>query len=340
MSGSGLSSTALLVAGSVAVFLGLAALLAFAFLSAADRDPRQSRVRRRLSVYSVSGPGPATREEPVDTSTALGTSGVARSAVELAGRVTSRTDFDTVLATRLEAAGLPLKPPEWALVHLAATVGLGVLLLLVSGGSAVAALVGVAIGAAAPWAFLNYRARKRRSKFLQALPDTLQLLAGSLTAGYSLPQALDAVVRESADPIGSEFNRALVEARLGVPLEDALEGVGVRMGSVDWAWVVMAIRIQREVGGNLAEILSTVAATLRERERLRRQVEVLSAEGRLSAWILGLLPALFVVYLLLVRPSYLRLLYTSAFGWAMIIVAALLYIGGIFWLRRVVRVEV
>ena len=100
--------------------------------------------------------------------------------------------------------------------------------------------------------------------------------------------------------MASELNRALVEARLGVPIEDALETVGKRMDSVDFAWVVMAIRIQRDVGGNLAEVLTGVAATMRERERLRRQVQVLSAEGRLSAVILGAMPILFAAYLMLI----------------------------------------
>ena len=153
---------------------------------------------------------------------------------------------------------------------------------------------------------------------MAALPDTLQLMAGSLSAGYSMPQAVDTVVREANPPISTEFNRALVETRLGVDLEDALDGIADRMESVDFAWVVMAIRIQREVGGNLAEVLTTVAATLRERERLRRQVQVLSAEGRLSAWILGGLPIVFALYLLLVRPDYLLPMVQNVLGWIMI----------------------
>jgi tight adherence protein B len=102
----------------------------------------------------------------------------------------------------------------------------------------------------------------------------------------------------------------------------------------------MAIRIQREVGGNLAEVLTNVAATMRERERLRRQVQVLSAEGRLSAWILGALPVVFAIYLILVRPEYVGLLVTTPLGIIMIIGGVLLMIGGAFWLSRVVKVEV
>ena len=115
-------------------------------------------------------------------------------------------------------------------------------------------------------------------------------MAGSLSAGLSLAQSVDTVVREGPSRSASEFRRALVEARLGVEIEDALEGVAERMESVDFEWVVMAIRIQREVGGNLSELLNNVAATIREREYLERQVSALSAEGRLSVWILGGLP--------------------------------------------------
>jgi tight adherence protein B len=155
-----------------------------------------------------------------------------------------------------------------------------------------------------------------------------------------MAQAIDTVVREGQQPITGEFNRALIEARLGVPIEDALDGVATRMQSKDFAWVVMAVRIQREVGGNLAELLTTVAGTLRERERLRRQVRVLSAEGRLSAWILGILPPGFSLYLLLVRPQYLRPLVTDPLGWLMLSVGVLLLVVGAAWMNKAVKVEV
>ena len=122
-------------------------------------------------------------------------------------------------------------------------------------------------------------------------------MSGSLSAGLSLAQSIDTIVREGADPISSEFRRVVIETRLGVTLEDSMEGIAQRMESRDFEWVVMAIRIQREVGGNLAELLLTVAATLREREYLRRHVRALSAEGRLSCYVLGGLPPGFLAYL-------------------------------------------
>ena len=126
-------------------------------------------------------------------------------------------------------------------------------------------------------------------------------------------------MREGAEPIASEFRRVLVETRLGVSLEDALEGVAERFDSKDFEWVVMAIKIQRQVGGNLAELLDTVAATMREREYVRRQVAALAAEGKLSAWVLGGLPPLFMLYLLLTQPRLRhRRCSRQPLGWAML----------------------
>jgi tight adherence protein B len=225
------------------------------------------------------------------------------------------------------------------LIHVGTALVLGIVLLIAS-GSFLAGIIGVIIGVVGPLLFLTVREERRRAAFLTQLPDTLQLIAGSLSAGYSMPQAIDTVVKEGAPAVAGEFNRVLVETRLGMPIEDALEGVAHRMRSVDFAWVVMAIRIQREVGGNLAEVLTTVADTLRERERIRRQVQVLSAEGRLSAVILGGLPPLFAVYLLLVRKEYIKVLWHESAGIAMLVIAVVLLTIGAFWLRKVVRVEV
>lgn len=320
--------------GMVAV--GLFGLLAVAFL-VSDRDTQSGRVRRRLSRYSLTAKEKAA---PPPTSGALGQSQVARSAAEFAGRVAQTRDLDTGLALRLEAAGVPLRPGEWMLVHVGIAILAGLVFLLLSGFGWFATLLGLALGVIGPWLYLSFKEGKRKSRFQQQLPETLQLMAGSLAAGYSLPQAVDTVVRESQGPMAVELNRALVEARLGVPIEDALETVAVRMDSMDFKWVVMALRIQREVGGNLAEVLTNVAATMRERERLRRQVDVLSAEGRLSAIILGALPLVFVGYLVLARPEYIGLLITTPLGILLIIVGVVLLIVGAFWLRKVVKVQV
>ena len=318
------------------LFLGLL-MLVFVAMGSIGRDDRQGRVRRRLSLYTLTGRTPVKQEE---TTTVLGTSQVARSAVEFAGKVVSKRGFEESLALRLEAAGVPLKAAEWMLIHVGVAIAAALFGLLLSGGGIIATVLGLALGLGLPYAYLVVKESRRTSAFLGQLPDTLQLIAGSLSAGYSMPQAMDTVVREGSQPMTGEFNRALVEARLGVPIEDAMDGIAERMKSKDFAWVVMAIRIQREVGGNLAELLTTVSATLRERERLRRQVRVLSAEGRLSAWILGLLPPVFALYLVLVQPSYLEPLVTELLGWALIGVGVTLLAIGALWMRKAVRVDV
>ena len=165
-------------------------------------------------------------------------------------------------------------------------------------------------------------------------------MAGSLKAGLSLAQALDTVVREGQEPIAGEFRRALVETRLGVPIEEALESIGGRMESADFEWTVMAIRIQREVGGNLAELLLNVAGTLRERDYLRRQVKALSAEGRFSAYILLALPPSIIAYMAATNPVYLSPLVHSALGYVMLGVMATLMMLGAVTMKKMVKVEV
>jgi tight adherence protein B len=330
---------ALVVPALLALFLGLTILVATA-LGALTRASRpEERMRRRLSIYTLTGRRSGEASGGESNGSVLGNSAVARSAVELAERVVEQRGLDDVISHRLEAAGLPLRTAEWLIIHIAAGAGTAVFLMLLSGGGAAASLLGLMIGLGIPWAVLVIRQGRREGAFLAQLPDTLQLLAGGLRAGYSLPQAIDTAARQGDPPMSSELNRALIETRLGMPTEEALERIGARMSSADFSWVVMAIRIQHEVGGNLAELLVTVAETLRERERLRRQVQVLSAEGRLSGIILGALPIVFAAYLVVARPEYLRPM-ASPLGIVMSATAiVLLLIGGI-WVSRVIKVEV
>ena len=212
--------------------------------------------------------------------------------------------------------------------------------LLLGGGNLLIGFIFLAAGLFLPWMYLGFRRSRRRKAFNSGLPDTLQLISGSLAAGLSLPQSIDTIVREGSEPISGEFRRVLVETRLGVTLEDALEGVAERFDSKDFEWVVMAIKIQRQVGGNLAELLDTVAATMREREYVRRQVAALAAEGKLSAWVLGGLPPLFMLYLLLTNYDYVIVMFREPLGWLMLFGAATILAVGVFWMSRLVKVEV
>lgn len=316
---------------------------------AAGLGPRRpnpaARRRQSMALYTLATgdptvPATAPTTGRSGTATRLGDNPLARSAVGLADRVVENRQGARRLARDLEAANIPLRPAEWLVLRTTAAAGTALLLFALSGGNVVALLLGLLLGVAVPHLVLTLRRSRREKAFLAVLPDSLGLLASGLRAGYSLPQAIDTVVSEGQEPVRSEFNRALVEMRLGVPTEDALEGIGARLASADFRWVVMAIRIQREVGGNLAELLDTVSATLRERTRLRRQVDTLSAEGRLSAWIVGALPVVFSLYLAVSRPEYLRVLYTEPMGIVFSAAGLVVFTMGVLGLRWAVKVEV
>jgi tight adherence protein B len=266
-------------------------------------------------------------------------SGLANQAVDVAQKaLKSNAGFEEKLSKRLDGADISLKPAEWLLLHAAAVLVLAALGALFMG--VVGVVVGVVAGLLLPWLYLGFKRSRRLKAFGAQLADTLQLMAGSLQAGLSFTQSIDTVVREGEDPIASEFRRALVETRLGVPMEDALEPIAERMESEDFKWTVMAVRIQREVGGNLAELLLQVAATLRERDYLRRQVKALSAEGRFSAYILLALPPCLIGYMFMANREYLRPLYTTSLGYVMLVVMVVLMGIGSFSMKKIIKLDV
>ena len=249
-------------------------------------------------------------------------------------------DVGSRLAQRLDRAGITWNSAEWVFAGICLSVALALLLATLLGSP----VAGVVLGALAGWLLthfgLNIKISRRRAKFADQLPDLLQFLAGSLRSGFSLAQGLDAAVGEETQPVAAEFSRALAESRIGVDLEDALDQVADRMESPDLRWTVMAIRIQREVGGNLAEVLSNTVGTMRERAHLRRHVRALSAEGRLSGYILVSLPIFIGGWLFLTRRSYVRVLYTTPVGFALLAFAVIMIVIGAWWMRKVIKVEV
>lgn len=255
-----------------------------------------------------------------------------------AGVLERNAGLNERLSQRLTGAGSGFKPSEWLLVHVA-TVFIAGLAGFLASGSLIAGVVAMVIGAFLPPFYLRFKANRRRKAFDDALPDVLQLISGALSAGLSLAQAVDTVVREGPEPIASEFKRVLVEARIGMPLEDAFDGVAARFQSKDFAWSVMAIRIQRQVGGNLAELLNTVAATMRERAYLRRQVSTLSAEGRFSAIILCAMPPLFALFMYFTNREYLAPLVADIRGYALLAIAGAMMAIGTFAMSRLVKVD-
>jgi tight adherence protein B len=260
-------------------------------------------------------------------------------AVELTGQFADRRGLLVKAETALERANLPLRAPEAIFFYLAGAAVLTLLVLAVSRNFLVALIVAALLVLLAP-AVLNFMAGRRKRKFEGQLPDTLQLLAGTLRAGYSMMQGVEAVSQEIQEPMGRELRRVVTEARLGRPLEEALDAVAERMGSNDFAWATMAIRIQREVGGNLSELLMTVADTMTHRERLRRDVKTLTAEGRMSAYVLGVLPLGLGLAMYTLNPDYMSLLWEDGIGQALLAGGLVLMLGGFFWMAKIVKIEI
>lgn len=259
--------------------------------------------------------------------------GVAQRAEAITDNVLERGGRKSIIGDALEHAGLDLRPGEFMVVVALAAAVLGIL-----GALAVAPVFGLVVAvlvvALSRAVVVNVLTGRRRRQFGDQLGDTLQLLIGSLRAGNGLSQALDTVAREAEAPAADEFRRLVVETRLGRDLSESLEALAARMRSADMLWVVQAIDINREIGGNLTEILETISSTIRDRGRLRRQVSALTAEGRLSAIVVMSLPFALGGFMAVSNPSYIRILFTSTAGLILLALgAALLALGGL-WLRK------
>ncbi len=245
----------------------------------------------------------------------------------------------------ISRADLPFRAGEWFVLRgVAALVMMALAVFVLRGSDSAILLTGGAVGGilglVLPALVLRVLAARRATAFEAVLPDVMTLVATSLRSGFGLAQALDAVARDAAEPAAKEFSRALAEARIGTDISDALEHMAARMDSTSMRWAVMAIRIQRDVGGNLADTLQTTAATLKERDSLKRQVRALSAEGRLSAYILVALPITIFLYMMYGNYEYISLLWLEPLGIVMLVVGVVMMVIGIFWMRKIVNIEV
>ena len=269
---------------------------------------------------------------------ALAQTALLQRAVEITEDFAERQGFLIKVESALERADLPLRPAEalffWGAGAIILTLGF-----LALGGVVAGGFIGL-ITVLVPPAIVNFMAGRRGKQFQSSLPDTLSLLSGSLRAGYSLLQGVEAVSKEVQDPMGKELRRIITEARLGREIEDAMEQVAERMASPDFAWAVMAVRIQREVGGNLSELLLTVADTMVQRERLRRDVAALTAEGKISAIILGLLPIGLGAFMWIGNPEYMHPLGATTLGHVLLGLATLAGLIGFAWMKKIIAIKI
>jgi len=298
--------------------------------------------RRQRQVQSIQGCVSDARPSRKEERSAV--TAISASLVNLGDKVMDTRTSTPHTQLLLERADLPLRPGEWAVLRAVAfVVGVAGGMVLMRGGSIstfIGSCLGGLVGVVGPVLFLKFAASHRAKKFEGQLPDVLTLVASSLSTGFSLLQALDAVARDAAEPSAKEFSRALAETRIGAELNASLDHLADRMDSSNLRWTAMAIDIQRQVGGNLAETLRNTAATLRDRQALSRHVKALSAEGRLSAYILIALPIGIFLYMLMVNRPYVELLWTNMIGIGMLAGAVISMTFGVFWMNKVVKVEV
>ena len=215
----------------------------------------------------------------------------------------------------------------------------GYLIYLRTGAALLAVLIGLLLGFA-PFAFVLQKRKQRFDKFEQGLPQALELMVSALRAGHSLAASLGLVANESPDPIGSEFRICFDEQNYGLELRTAMDNMAARVPLQDLKIVVTAILIQKESGGNLAEVLDKTAHVIRERFRLRRQVRIHTAQGRLSGWILSFLPLVLGIALYLVNPETMSLLWRRPLGVKLLYTAAGMTLTGALIIRKIVHMDV
>ena len=263
------------------------------------------RVREREKALAEILDLPFGERDVRPDSVSEGYSPLVEGTIGLAGKVVDQFDEKGDMRSALERARIPMRPGEYVIVAGGATLALAAVLYGVT-GTVVLAVVGLAIGPLAAVAFVRNRIAKRRKAFEAALPDALTLIASSLSAGHTFLRAIQMMCEEAEPPMSEEFARVVAETRLGDPLVDALARMAKRLEVRDMDWVVQAIRIQQTVGGRLADLLHTLADFIRAREEVRRDVAVLTAEGRISAYVLTALAPFMFLGIQVISPGYME----------------------------------
>jgi tight adherence protein B len=269
---------------------------------------------------------------------AEGYSPLVEGTIGLAGKVVEQFDDKGDMRSALERARIPMRPGEYVITAMGATLALAALLYGLT-GTVLLALMGLIIGPFGAVAFVRFRIARRKKAFEAALPDALTLIASSLSAGHTFLRAIQMMCEEAEPPMSEEFARVVAETRLGDPLVEALGRMARRLEIRDLDWVVQAIRIQQTVGGRLADLLHTLADFIRAREEVRRDVAVLTAEGRISAYVLTALAPFMFLAIQVVSPGYSKPMFSGA-GLIVLAATGLLMVFGSVIIFRMCKIEV
>ncbi|KXS42642.1 MULTISPECIES: type II secretion system F family protein [unclassified Candidatus Frackibacter] len=299
---------------------------------------KQERLNNRLNKYLeteeyIINEAKDAKEESVD--------GQKRVLDYLSGfsKVFASFSLTSGLEDELKKTSLPIKASEFITLNLIiiSVLGIGGLLIL---KSLIHVVLLAVIGAIGPYLYLRYSQKKRLNKFNDQIADSLTIISNSLKAGYSFFQALEMVAKEMAPPISEEFTRVLKEVNLGAPAEEALVALTERVESDDLDLVITAVVIQRQVGGNLSEILDSISHTIRERIKIQGEIKTLTAQGKVSGIIIGILPVGLGLVLGLINPGYMLPLLTHPLGKTMIGIALISQLIGLLFIKKIISIKV
>jgi len=256
-----------------------------------------------------------------------------------------RSERMTNLQNFLEQANLRVRAGNLLLSCLISALLTGGVALLLSGSlpqnqALLFVAVGIAVGGAIPYSYASYRRTKRFQKFEELFPDAIDTLARAVRAGHAFTTALELIASEIAEPVASEFRKLFEEQKFGLPVRDALLNLTERMPLVDVKFFVTAVMLQRETGGNLAEILDNLSYVIRERFKIMRQVRVYTAQGRLTMMLLMGLPPVIVVVMLMTSPMFIRPLFADPIGHTLVVSGIVLQTIGYFVIRRIIQIQV
>lgn len=253
-------------------------------------------------------------------------------------RLFEARSFTGDLQAQLIRAGIPLKAEEYVTFALALVLLLPLSLYFLTGNLWLGIIAGL-VGTCMPRIYLNYHRDKRLLTLNLQLGDALVVMANALRAGFGFQQAMDTVRKELPPPISAEFNWALQEMNLGFSQEEALLNLGHRVQSEDLDMLISGVIIQRQVGGNLAEILDNISSTIRERSKIRREVKILTAQGRLSGLIIGLLPVILIAVMLVINPDYFNVMLRDTRGIFLLCTAVVFEIIGFVLIRKIIDID-
>ncbi len=295
--------------------------------------PAQDPIEARLKEYGISEREPVSGDTDADATRR-------RAAWPGVNRLLVGFGVGPRLATALARADVPMTAAEFALIMLGVGAA-GFLLGTVRMGQG----LGLGLGLAAifgylPILYVRFVQNRRQRAFTEQLPDVLTLLVGALQAGYGLSQALEALVEQLPPPASTEFARVMRAVGLGLPLQRALSDMAERVGSDDLGLVVTAINVQYEMGGNLAQTLETIGETVRDRIRMLREIRVLTAQQRLTGYVLAILPVAVALVIFMINPQYMRRLFEPGWIRMLPVAAVLMQIVGFLVIRKIVDIEV